>query len=76
MSLKDWSEVKQVAVSTLQEKLSCKTAKFCQQNHMNIVTSLENNQSFYSIADVFRSFYNVKFRFKGKIPTFHRVGWE
>ena len=54
ISWKGCSEVKQVAVSTLQEKnILQKTAKFCQQNHMNILASLENNQSFYSIADFF-----------------------
>ena len=54
MSSKDCSEVKQVAVSTLQEKkVSCKTAKFCPQNHMNILASLKNSKSFYSIADFF-----------------------
>ena len=52
MSSKGCSEVKQVAVSTLQEKkVSCKTAKFCQQNHMNVLASSENNQSFYSVPD-------------------------
>ena len=54
--LKNCSEVRQVAVSTLQEKKylnHCKTAKFCQQNHMNIHASLENNKYFYSIADCF-----------------------
>ena len=54
MSSKGCSEVKHVAVSTLQEKkYLAKTAKFCQQNHMNILASLENNQSFYSIAVFF-----------------------
>ena len=54
MSSKGCSEVKQIAVSTLQEKkYLAKTAKFCKQNHMNILASLENNQSFYSIADFF-----------------------
>ena len=39
-----------------------KAAKFCRQNHMNmhVLAFSENNQSFYSIADFFRSFYNVK----------------
>ena len=51
---KGCSEVKQVAVPTLQEKkYLAKTAKFCQQNHTNILASLENNYSFYSIADFF-----------------------
>ena len=53
MSSKGCCEVKQVAVSTLQKKYPAKTAKFCQQNHMNILASLENNQSFDSIADFF-----------------------
>ena len=33
---------------------------------MNILASLENNQSFYSIADFFSFVYNVKFHFKRK----------
>ena len=41
---------------------------------MNILASLENNLSFYSIADFFRSFYNVKraksFTSRGKIQRF------
>ena len=59
ISSKGCSEGKEVAVSTLQKKVStlkkylAKTAKFCQQNHMNILASLKNNQSFYSIADFF-----------------------
>ena len=53
MSSKGCSEVKQVAVSTLQEKNILQKQQFCQQNHMNILASLENNQSFYSIAEFF-----------------------
>ena len=71
MSSKDCSEVKQVAISTLQEKkISCKTAKFCQQNHMNILASLVNNQSFYSIADFFARFTTLNFTSRGKIQRF------
>ena len=33
-----------------------KPAKFCQQNHMNILTSSHNKQFFYSIADFFVPF--------------------
>ena len=43
-------------MSALQENKilqDSKPAKFCQQNHMNILTSSQNNQSFYSIADFF-----------------------
>ena len=51
-----------------------KPAKFCQQNYMDMLTSSENNQSFYSIADFFLSFYNVKWakRFisRGNIQRF------
>ena len=46
-------------MSTLQENKilqDSKPAKFCQQNHMNILTSSQNNQSFYSIADFFVPF--------------------
>ena len=61
MSSKGCPEVKQVAVSILQEKkYLAKTAKFCQQNHMNILASLENNQSFYSIADFFISSRRIR----------------
>ena len=71
MSSKDCTEVKQVTVSTLQEKkISCKTAKFCQQNHMNILASLENNQSFYSIADFFVRFTTLRFTSRVKIQRF------
>ena len=50
--------------------ISCKTAKFCQQNHMNILASLENNQSFYSIADFFVRFTTLSFTSTGKIRRF------
>ena len=55
MSSKGCSEVKQVAVSTLEEKnILQKQQSFVNKlNHMNILASLENNQSFYSIADDF-----------------------
>ena len=54
LSSKGCSEVKQVAVSTLQEQnILQKQQSFFQQNHMNILASLENNQSFYSIAVFF-----------------------
>ena len=70
MSSKDCSEVSDIklkfklhGVSTLQENKilhDSNPAKFCQQNHMNILASSENNQSFYSIVDFCRLFYNVK----------------
>ena len=44
---------KSCSVNTTRKKYLAKTAKFCQQNHMNILASLENNQYFYSIADFF-----------------------
>ena len=59
MSSKDCSEVSNIklkfklhGVSTLQENRilhDSNQAKFCQQNHMNILASSENNQSFYSM---------------------------
>ena len=39
-----------------------KPAKFCQQNHMNILASSEKNQSFYSIADFFVRFTTLSER--------------
>ena len=65
-------------MSTLQEiniLEDNKPAQFCQQNYMDMLTSSENNQSFYSIADFFFAFYNVlkvseTFHFKRKNPTF------
>ena len=45
-------------MSTLQfrKTKSCKTATFCQQNHIDILASLENNQVFNSITDFFLRF--------------------
>ena len=62
-------------MSTLQEnKILHDPAKFCQQDHMNILASSENNQSFYSIVDFCRLFYNVKwmkrFTSGGKVQRF------
>ena len=84
MSSKDCSEVNNIklkfklnGVSTLQENKilhDSNSAKFCQQNHMNILASSENNQSFYSIVDFCRLFYNVKrtkrFTSRGKVQRF------
>ena len=52
-------------VSTLQEiniLQNSKPAKFCQQNHTNILASSENNQCFYSIADFFVCFTTLSDR--------------
>ena len=66
-------------MSTLQENkilhdTDSNPAKFCQQDHMNILASSENNQSFYSIVDFCRLFYNVKwtkrFTSRGKVQRF------
>ena len=49
-------KVKLNGVSTLQENKivhDSNPAKFCQQNHMNMLTSSQNNQSFYSISNLF-----------------------
>ena len=84
MSSKDCSEVSNIklkfklqGVSTLQENKivhDSNPAKFCQQNHMNMLASSENNQSFYSIVDFCRLFYNVKwtkrFTSRGKVQRF------
>ena len=63
MSSKDCSEFNNIklkfklnGVSTLQENKivhDSNPAKFCQQNHMNMLTSSQNNQSFYSISNLF-----------------------
>ena len=63
MSSKDCSEFSNIklkfklnGVSTLQENKilhDSNPAKFCQQNHMNMLTSSQNNQSFYSISNLF-----------------------
>ena len=63
MSVKDRSEVSNIklkfklnGVSTLQENKilhDSNPAKFCKQNHMDILTSSQNNLSFYSISNLF-----------------------
>ena len=63
MSSKDCSEFRNIklkfklnGVSTLQENKivhDSNPAKFRQQNHMNMLTSSQNNQSFYSISNLF-----------------------
>ena len=84
MSLKDCSEISNIklkfklhGVPKLQQNKilhDSNPAKFCQQNHMNILASFENNQSFYSIVDFCRLFQNVKctkrFTSRGKVQRF------
>ena len=54
------NELKRLRNLRLRNQISChmsgKPAKCCRQSHMNILGSSENNQSFYSIADLFVRF--------------------
>ena len=69
MDRKDCSEVSSIKLKLnklqcqpTRKTISCKIAKFCQQHHMNTLTSLENNESFYSIADFFVRFTKLSER--------------
>ena len=54
----------EASVNAASKTIYCKTAKLCQQKycHINILASLQNKQSFYSIAEFFVRFTRLSER--------------